>query len=75
METKVFSSRKTIKKERIYLNENIGCLWKKNNPEKVKLYHIIPLQGKMISGLHIHNNLQIITRNKNRSKGNKYETT
>ena len=33
--------------------------------------HIIPLQGKFVSGLHIHNNLQIITQSKNRSKRNK----
>ena len=33
--------------------------------------HIIPLQGKNISGLHIPTNLQILTRYENRSKGNK----
>ncbi len=33
--------------------------------------HIIPLQGEMVSGLHVHNNLQILTRSKNRSKQNK----
>jgi len=32
--------------------------------------HIIPLQGKMISGLHVHNNLQILTRSQNRAKKN-----
>lgn len=34
--------------------------------------HIIPLQGENVSGLHVHNNLQIILRSKNRSKKNKY---
>lgn len=34
--------------------------------------HIIPLQGKLVSGLHVHNNLQILTRSKNRSKKNNY---
>lgn len=34
--------------------------------------HIIPLQGKLISGLHVHNNLQVITRSENSSKGNKW---
>lgn len=33
--------------------------------------HIIPLQGKLVSGLHVHNNLQVITRSENRSKQNK----
>lgn len=35
--------------------------------------HIIPLNGKNVSGLHTPNNLQIVQRKVNRSKGNKYE--
>lgn len=35
--------------------------------------HIIPLQGKNISGLHVHYNLQIITRRENAIKNNKFE--
>ncbi len=34
--------------------------------------HVIPLQGQYISGLHVHDNLQIIERSKNRSKQNKF---
>ncbi len=33
--------------------------------------HYYPLQGKTVSGLHVENNLQILTRAKNRSKGNR----
>lgn len=33
--------------------------------------HIYPLQGESVSGLHVHNNLQVITRYQNRSKGTK----
>jgi hypothetical protein len=33
--------------------------------------HFFPLQGELVSGLHVENNLQILTRAKNRSKGNK----
>lgn len=33
--------------------------------------HIIPLRGSAVSGLHVAENLQIITRRANRSKGTK----
>jgi 5-methylcytosine-specific restriction endonuclease McrA len=32
--------------------------------------HIIPLQGKRVSGLHHEDNLQVLPKNLNRSKGN-----
>ncbi len=36
--------------------------------------HVIPLQGLYVSGLHVENNLQVITALANASKGNKYNT-
>lgn len=35
--------------------------------------HEIPLRGELVSGLHVHNNLQIISRGDNLRKGRRFE--
>lgn len=35
--------------------------------------HIIPVRGKLVCGLHVETNLQILTRIQNAKKHNKYE--
>lgn len=37
--------------------------------------HVIPLQGKLVSGLHVPHNLQVIPARANRNKSNKFATT
>lgn len=38
----------------------------------VEVDHEIPLQGKKVSGLHVHHNLQIIPMSANRAKSNQF---
>lgn len=37
--------------------------------------HRIPLQGRLVSGLHVHQNLQILTASANSIKSNKFEVS
>jgi len=51
----------------------VAAMYSKESGEPWHVDHIIPLQGKLASGLHVPNNLQVIPGATNMAKRNKFE--
>lgn len=68
-------TRKALKLARVPSWADLGKIQEiySNCPVGYHVDHIVPLQGKLVSGLHVENNLQYLRAEENLKKSNKYE--
>lgn len=49
----------------------IGLVYLKAQELGLEVDHIVPLNSRIVSGLHVHANLQLLAPSENRAKGNR----
>ena len=54
---------------------SVASMLTRENKEAWHVDHIIPLQGKKVSGLHVPSNIQVIRGEENMAKHNKFEVS
>ena len=53
---------------------SLASMLNKHGVESWHVDHIIPLQGKKVSGLHVYSNLRVVPSSVNLAKGNRYDS-
>lgn len=69
---KWLSEQELLRIECIY---SLASMLNKHGVESWHVDHIIPLQGKNVSGLHVYSNLRVVPSSENLAKGNRYDIT
>ncbi len=64
----------TLKRTPVWVNRDvIAAVYETAGVLGLHVDHIIPLRGKLVSGLHVETNLQLLTPEENRRKGAKFD--
>jgi hypothetical protein len=71
LRTPKWLTEEQLKEIRSYYTSAKELQWLSNPSDPLTVDHIVPLQGKDVSGLHVPWNLQILPRSLNTSYGNK----
>lgn len=73
--SKIQRTSKWLSKNDLKMIDNMYLIASRVSKEtgvKHHVDHVVPLQGELVSGLHVPNNLQLLTAFDNTSKGNNY---
>jgi hypothetical protein len=69
---KIKATPKWANVERIKCYYSVAAMLNREKLEVWHVDHIVPLRGKNVCGLHVENNLRVITQSENCSKSNRF---